>query len=54
MLHQPLRRPQLFTGIVLLAIATSLTSVSPARGQDAQTQAMGRTLFNDGVALQQG
>jgi hypothetical protein len=51
MLHQPPRRPQLLTGIVLLALAASVTSVTPARGQDAQTQAMGRTLFNDGVAL---
>jgi hypothetical protein len=48
------RRPRLFTGIVLLALATSVTAVTavtPARGQDAQTQAMGRTLFNEGVAL---
>jgi hypothetical protein len=51
MLVQPPRRPRLFTGIVLLALATSVTSVTPARGQDAQTQAMGRTLFNEGVAL---
>jgi hypothetical protein len=51
MVHQPPQRPQLLTGIVLLALAASVTSVTPARGQDAQTQAMGRTLFNDGVAL---
>jgi hypothetical protein len=54
MLDQPRRRrPRALTGFVLLALAlaTSLTSVTPARGQDAQTQAMGRTLFNEGVAL---
>ena len=51
MLEQPPRRPLLFTGIALLALATSVTSVTPARAQDAQTQAMGRTLFNEGVAL---
>lgn len=48
MRNQPLRRPRLLTGIVLLALATSVTS---ARAQDAQTQAMGRALFNEGVAL---
>ena len=51
MFNQALRRPRVLTGIVLLALATSVTSVTPARGQDAQTQAMGRTLFNEGVAL---
>lgn len=43
-----LSRPLLATSIALLAIATAVT---PARAQDAQTQAMGRALFNEGVAL---
>jgi hypothetical protein len=40
--------PLLVSAIALLAVATAVT---PARAQDAQTQAMGRALFNEGVAL---
>ena len=43
-----LSRPVLLASVALLAIATA---VSPARAQDAQAQAMGRALFNDGVVL---
>lgn len=38
----------LVTSVALVAVATAVT---PAIAQDAQTQAMGRALFNEGVAL---
>lgn len=34
-----------------LALLIMASAAAPARAQDAQTQAMGRTLFNEGVAL---
>ncbi len=43
-----LHRSLLVAPIALLVIATAVT---PARAQDPQTQAMGRALFNEGVAL---
>jgi hypothetical protein len=46
-----MRTARLVTAFVLVVAATSLTSMTPARAEDAQTQAMGRTLFNEGVAL---
>ena len=48
-----LRLPRSLRGapIALLVIATTVTAVAPARAQDAQTQAMGRALFNEGVIL---
>ena len=51
MRHPRLRRPRLLIGIGVLAVATAVTHVTPALGQDAQTQALGRSLFNEGVAL---
>ena len=45
------RRTRLLNGIVVLALATAVTHVTPALGQDAQSQALGRALFNEGVAL---
>lgn len=41
-------RPLLASSIAVIALATG---VSPSLAQDAQTQAMGRALFNEGVAL---
>ena len=43
-----LSRFLLVPSIAILAVATAVT---PARAQDAQTQAMGRALFNEGVTL---
>lgn len=43
--------PSLRASVAVLGIATAVTAVAPARAQDAQTQAMGRALFNEGVAL---
>ena len=41
-------RPILASAIAVMALATA---VSPSRAQDAQAQAMGRALFNEGVVL---
>lgn len=40
------------TSIAVIAVATAVTTLSsPALAQDAQAQALGRSLFNEGVAL---
>ncbi|MDB4942820.1 MAG: hypothetical protein JWP97_2354 [Labilithrix sp.] len=44
-------RRALFGGVFALALLTGVTAAPEARAQDAQAQAMGRSLFNDGVAL---
>ena len=47
--------PRLRSGILVLGLATAVTHVKPARAQDAGSQgtpqAIGRSLFNEGVAL---
>ena len=48
-MFQRLSRPLLILAIA--ALPATIATVTPARAQDAQTQAMGRALFNEGVAL---
>lgn len=44
-------RRRVLAGILVAGLATAVTHVTPARGQDAQAQATGRALFNEGVSL---